>query len=199
MTNGAATHLTASEREQARGLWFIGWSAGMIAEAISREAGRLVTRNSIIGLARRGKWPRRIGLARRGKWPRRAGLQIVGDVTGAQAAAETAVPVAEFKVARKPRAPRKRVVRPPRTDPWGDPIAVAPDAAPVAPEPITIALDPCTIVDLTDHRCKWPIGDPREPTFSYCGAAKAIDGPYCQGHKKLAVKPREATKQRSQA
>jgi GcrA cell cycle regulator len=187
MTNGAATHLTASEREQARGLWFIGWSARMIAEAISREAGRLVTRNSIIGLARRGKWPRR------------AGLQIVGDVTGAHAAAETAVPVAEFKVARKPRAPRKRVVRPPRTDPWGDPIAVAPDAAPVAPEPITIALDPCTIVDLTDHRCKWPIGDPREPTFSYCGAAKAIDGPYCQVHKKVAVKPREATKQRSQA
>ena len=57
---------------------------------------------------------------------------------------------------------------------------VSPKAAPVvlaaSPAPV---LGPCTITDLTDYRCRWPIGDPMFEIFKYCGAAKVVGGPYC--------------------
>lgn len=45
------------------------------------------------------------------------------------------------------------------------------------------------LMDLTERTCKWPIGDPREPGFGFCGAEKPFDGgPYCALHARVAVK-----------
>lgn len=54
-----------------------------------------------------------------------------------------------------------------------------------------------TPVKLSDHReklCRWPIGDPLEPGFAYCGQPSAeIHGTdkthvYCQSHRLMSVR-----------
>lgn len=47
-----------------------------------------------------------------------------------------------------------------------------------------------TIMDLTPTCCRWPIGDPREPGFFFCGATKAESaGSYCLEHTARAHNP----------
>lgn len=60
-----------------------------------------------------------------------------------------------------------------------------------------IISNPCTLLELTPERCRWPIGDPREAGFHFCGGAAqerfkrfkcdfdfltASYEPYCAGH-----------------
>lgn len=45
-----------------------------------------------------------------------------------------------------------------------------------------------TCVTLGSHMCKWPIGDPDESGFSFCGRPSDGERPYCQGHARLAYK-----------
>lgn len=37
------------------------------------------------------------------------------------------------------------------------------------------------------HACKWPIGDPKASSFSFCG--RLANGPYCAAHKAQAFQP----------
>jgi GcrA cell cycle regulator len=32
------------------------------------------------------------------------------------------------------------------------------------------------------HNCQWPIGDPRQPGFAYCGEQRELKKPYCSYH-----------------
>jgi len=57
-------------------------------------------------------------------------------------------------------------------------IAPAPAPAMQAPEHPLIAL--------ANNACRWPIGDPREPDFHYCGAKRAPNRCYCTDHVKDA-------------
>ena len=43
--------------------------------------------------------------------------------------------------------------------------------SPIRKKPSAEASPPsgATILSLTDRMCKWPIGDPREPGFHFCG------------------------------
>ena len=45
-----------------------------------------------------------------------------------------------------------------------------------------------TLVHLSAHTCKWPIGDPKSATFSFCG--RAAQGRYCDHHERLGVRAR---------
>lgn len=47
---------------------------------------------------------------------------------------------------------------------------------------------PATILTLRDSMCKWPIGDPADPKFAFCGR-KADCGPYCAEHAAVAFQP----------
>lgn len=38
------------------------------------------------------------------------------------------------------------------------------------------------------HSCRWPIGDPKSDTFSFCGR-EAGEGSYCPGHHRAAHRP----------
>lgn len=42
------------------------------------------------------------------------------------------------------------------------------------------------ISDLGPTQCKFPIGDPRDADFAFCGRLKREDGPYCTGHHAVA-------------
>jgi GcrA cell cycle regulator len=47
----------------------------------------------------------------------------------------------------------------------------------------------CTILDLTERKCKWPIGDPVAADFYFCGARTADGLPYCDHHSRVAYQP----------
>jgi len=50
-----------------------------------------------------------------------------------------------------------------------------------------------TMVDLEANDCRWPIGDPRNSDFHFCGAQKLLGKPYCLEHWNLSF---DATKSR---
>ena len=83
--------------------------------------------------------------------------------------------------ARKPCQPRER-----STDKRSK-VALPPEPLP------PIALDDLAIppeqrrqlMDLDEHCCRWPVGDPRDEGFFYCGAPEAdiyAGRPYCRSH-----------------
>lgn len=42
-----------------------------------------------------------------------------------------------------------------------------------------------TLLELNEHTCRWPVGEPREPGFFFCGGP-VVEGPYCPGHARRA-------------
>jgi GcrA cell cycle regulator len=51
-----------------------------------------------------------------------------------------------------------------------------------------------TMETLGAHECKWPIGEPQHPAFSFCGRKHDLAGPYCQKHAQRAYQPAQARK-----
>lgn len=44
-----------------------------------------------------------------------------------------------------------------------------------------------SVSTLTSDCCQWPVGDPRDPAFFFCGGRQSSDGgPYCQAHTQRA-------------
>jgi GcrA cell cycle regulator len=51
-----------------------------------------------------------------------------------------------------------------------------------------------TVATLEPNDCRWPVGDPRQAEFHFCGAPKLPGRPYCETHWQQAFqtpKPRE--------
>jgi len=84
-----------------------------------------------------------------------------------------------------PSAPRLRSVS-------SLPSVVIPDLEPLKLEDGKAA----SVLTLNDAMCKYPIGDPTEANFAFCGRS-AISGPYCQDHARLAYQPSQAKKRRT--
>ncbi|MCP4316629.1 MAG: GcrA cell cycle regulator [Hyphomicrobiales bacterium] len=45
------------------------------------------------------------------------------------------------------------------------------------------------LTELTEKTCKWPVGDPMQEDFYFCGSDSDDSGPYCNYHSKLAFQP----------
>ena len=132
------------------------WRSGRSASQIAQALGG-VTRNAVIGKAHR------LGLMGRPS-PIRDGQTVERPVRVA-AAPRAAVP--------------KPVPRPPAV------------RAPVEPTPIAPVVElagdaSATILTLTERMCKWPIGDPRDEDFHFCGGANVPGRPYCDHHARRA-------------
>jgi len=76
--------------------------------------------------------------------------------------------------------------------------AAAPAAVEAQPAPVEkVAAKPvperksggATILNLTERMCKWPIGDPRDKDFHFCGKASHGNFPYCIEHAQIAYQP----------
>jgi GcrA cell cycle regulator len=52
----------------------------------------------------------------------------------------------------------------------------------------------CSLLDLTQGRCRWPINDPGHADFAFCGNASVAGFSYCTGHARMAYRltPRRA-------
>ncbi len=141
------------------------WSEGHSASQIAKQLGG-VTRNAVIGKVHR--------------------LGLSGRATPSR------------PVKRPPRLARPK----PRVLPDGSVKVAAPviterPELPVIERPAALAPlpplqmadgTPATILTLRDSMCKWPIGDPADPKFAFCGR-KSDCGPYCSDHAKLAFQP----------
>ena len=142
------------------------WAEGHSASQIATELGS-VTRNAVIGKVHRLGLSGRATPSRPVKRPVRLTKPRVKPVEKVMATPKTEVSAKD--------APRK----------VGRPSIVA--AAALEPAPL-VSGDAATILTLRDSMCKWPIGDPSDPTFAFCGR-KATGGPYCAEHAKIAFQP----------
>lgn len=46
-----------------------------------------------------------------------------------------------------------------------------------------------SLADLGENICKWPIGDPSDVRFQFCGRKTGCGSPYCDAHKRIAYNP----------
>ncbi|MFG1424034.1 GcrA family cell cycle regulator [Roseixanthobacter liquoris] len=143
------------------------WGEGLSASQIAGELGG-ITRNAVIGKVHR------LGLSGRAK---------------------STVPAARPRKAR-PEAPAHKPAPQPQT--IGN-TALAPALeAFVAPEPAprpasagnVVAMGQrCTIMNLTEGTCRWPIGEPGTESFYFCGGRSLTGMPYCTTHARMAYQP----------
>jgi GcrA cell cycle regulator len=143
------------------------WSDGLSASQIAGELGG-ITRNAVIGKVHR------LGLSGRAKAPSSS-------------------------------APRQRKARPPshllrmarpamrgNTALARHALAVyelEPEAEQQPIENIIPIGQRCSLLELTDATCRWPIGDPGTAEFFFCGGKPIGELPYCAYHARLAYQP----------
>ncbi|MCB1386968.1 MAG: GcrA cell cycle regulator [Nitratireductor sp.] len=137
------------------------WMEGLSASQIAAELGG-VTRNAVIGKIHR------IGLSGRAK--------------GTASNAARRKPAATRSTA-SPKAARQTN----GTRSTSQPVAVVKTAAATDIEkPEMLLLD---LLQLTEQTCKFPIGDPQEENFAFCGVRSKDGEPYCEYHCSLAYQP----------
>ncbi|WP_456620211.1 MULTISPECIES: GcrA family cell cycle regulator [unclassified Bradyrhizobium] len=61
-------------------------------------------------------------------------------------------------------------------------------AAPAVVGPIDDA-NRCSLLELSENRCRWPISTPGAEDFCFCGNIAPDGQPYCAGHSRLAYRP----------
>ena len=47
----------------------------------------------------------------------------------------------------------------------------------------------CSILQLSESTCRWPIGDPSSADFFFCGGKSNEGLPYCSYHSRIAYQP----------
>jgi len=47
----------------------------------------------------------------------------------------------------------------------------------------------CSLLELSEERCRWPISTPGAVDFCFCGNTPLEGLPYCAGHTRLAYRP----------
>jgi GcrA cell cycle regulator len=81
-----------------------------------------------------------------------------------------------------------RPARVARVSPGGARREVAPRAPRSTPSMTVETFPTATVLTLTEDSCRWPIGDPNQAEFGFCGRGRAGKGPYCLGHGPMALR-----------
>lgn len=65
------------------------------------------------------------------------------------------------------------------------------EISPTVVQPTTVEKTECIpLTELDNHTCRWPIGDPRDEGFCFCGKKVRSGQTYCEEHAAIAyVKP----------
>ena len=157
--------------EQLRKLWLEGLSASQIAAELANG----ITRNAVIGKVHR------LGLSGRVKAPGPA-------AAGPARPKQTARPAPPRPIAPVVRGNTALAMKPR--------IAPAPVERPYEEVVIPIS-ERVTIMELREAMCRWPMGDPTNPDFRFCGARRTDGGgPYCGPHSRVAYQPAQDRRKR---
>jgi len=148
------------------------WGEGLSASQIAAQLGG-VTRNAVIGKVHR------LSLSGRAK-----------------------------PVSSTPRPRKVRALSPHRSAPRhyvSGNTALAPNSNPLprrlpAPVPIENVVVPIPmnvpLLDLNEQTCRWPVGEPANDGFVFCGHKNWNSLPYCEYHSRLAYQPVERRRER---
>jgi GcrA cell cycle regulator len=140
--------------------------AGLSCSQIAREIG--VTRNAVIGKMNR------LGLSR----PK----DVIGRELERRRAARPA----------RPKAPRTWRPKRPRLNIFAQRemlIAAFPGPQPHAEDIPIYNGRGCTLLELSEGKCRWPISNPGAAGFCFCGNEPVKGLPYCLGHARIAYRP----------
>jgi GcrA cell cycle regulator len=150
------------------------WADGLSASQIAAELGG-VTRNAVIGKVHRLNLPGRAksGGSGGGRSKRVASAPRSGGY-GARTGAPRSGPRTSGATALKQDA-------------------IADAIAEIDTRPIEDVVVPISrrlpLTELTEKTCKWPVGDPLQEDFYFCGVDCDDAAPYCTFHSKLAFQP----------
>ncbi len=139
------------------------WQDGLSASQIAAELGG-VTRNAVIGKVHR------LGLSGRGQ------------------------PTSSIKRQRRTHASGPRRTR---TMTVGNlalkqDVDALPDAIPHLRRNVVVPIPKrLSILQLSESTCKWPLGDPGQEDFHFCGHDSLESGPYCEYHAGVAYQAPE--------
>ncbi len=144
------------------------WAEGLSASQVASRLGG-VTRNAVIGKVHR--------------------LRLSGRAPSSRSS------VPRTRRTHVPRAPRgSSVMFGTRGNTALKPVYDAqpePVAAPVV-ELVIPLHERASILTLKEAMCRWPIGDPTEPEFHFCGRKTCEPLPYCEHHARMADQPVQA-------
>ena len=149
------------------------WAEGLSASQIAAELGG-VTRNAVIGKVHR------LGLSGRAK------------------TAPSPTSRMRSKPASQPRRPAASPSPQPSFVTRGNlALAVAPAARPTAAPRVvpievvetSLVCERVTIMELRENMCRWPLGDPSQPEFRFCGGRSTPGAAYCAHHSQIAYQP----------
>ena len=146
------------------------WAEGLSASQIAREMGEGVTRNAIIGKVHR--------------------LKLSGRATPSRPPRPRAKPASKPKAAAAAAPNRSSSSAPARQS-----AAMTPPPPPLEPKALPNG-EFATVLTLTNHICKWPIGDPATPEFRFCGRRSKAGSPYCDTHAAQAYQPQSRRRRR---
>jgi GcrA cell cycle regulator len=147
------------------------WNDGLSASQIAGELGG-VTRNAVIGKVHR------LGLSGRAKAPSAA----------APRPRKTApAPAQRSAVVRSNPAPQVRGNLALAAQPMMEAMVEA--EMELRPDVVVPMSRRVKIMELREAMCKWPIGDPMNVEFVYCGADCNFGTPYCTHHSAIAYQP----------
>ena len=138
--------------------------AGLSCGQIARDIG--VSRNAVIGKIHR------LGLSR----PK--------DVIGSQLEQRHAARLARPKTARawRPKHPRLNIFA------QHEMLAAFPRPQPRAEDIPIYDGRGCTLFELSQRKCRWPISNPSGEDFCFCGNEPVKGLPYCLGHARIAYR-----------
>ena len=157
------------------------WEQGLSAKEIALKLGHGLTRNAVIGKIHRLRADGKAPLRRQGTQPQAEASRKPAP-RSRQGGTADATPATAGALALKPEAEEKAA-----------PVAEE-KTAPRLVERETGLVD--NILDLNDKTCRWPIGEPDEDGFCFCGREPAQGLPYCQHHASIAY---QGTEQRRRA
>lgn len=146
------------------------WADGLSASQIAKQLGG-VTRNAVIGKVHR------LGLSGRAA-PSRPTRRVSPPKLAPRPRTASASPAA----AARGKAAASNGATAPALRP------VEPVAAPMEPERLPSG-EYATVLTLREGMCKWPVGDPADASFRFCGRKTGAGEAYCEAHAQLAYQP----------
>jgi GcrA cell cycle regulator len=150
------------------------WKEGKSAADIAKTLGKGVTRNAVIGKAHR------MGLSGRPSPIKKPASVKKESAAPKKEIASTSRPAAASgKKAALTPAPSAKLKSNPALDREAEELKKIEKSAPQIGGGVAL-------VDLTERMCKWPIGDPKEADFSFCGLGIRQGTPYCPSHAAMA-------------
>ncbi|MGB0922045.1 MAG: GcrA family cell cycle regulator [Alphaproteobacteria bacterium] len=188
---------TEDRVELLKKLWGDGYSASQIAAQLGE-----VTRNAVIGKAHRlglsGRQSTRPAASRGGAAAQKKATptpsparrpQVGASSSGAQAGVSA---VSQTVISRSGAA-RKLDIAASLDTQAADDLAIAPMSLRVidGTRGGTVSL-----LDLKERMCKWPIGDPGDDNFRFCGGKATPGQPYCDDHCDMAFQPTSRSRDR---